>query len=195
MILKKIKRALRRLEWRQPWLFLVHEIQHRWFLIGTGTKIVVAFAIFFISTVVILSIIAANKHRETIDLQCLALNIYHEARGEPLAGKIAVAKVTLNRVTSPKYPNSICAVVFSNAWSAKYKRRVAVFSWTNDNLTNIPSESEAWRESLTIARSVYEGTVTSEVGNALFYHAADIKPYWARTKTRVAHIGRHIFYY
>lgn len=192
---KKIKRSLRKLEWRWPWTVIAHEIQYRWFLIGTGTKIVVALAILFISSVVILSIIAANKHRETVDLQCLALNIYHEARGEPLEGKIAVAKVTLNRVASPYYPDSICAVVFSNAWSSKYKRRVAAFSWTNDNLTNIPSETEAWRESLSIARSVYEGTVTSEVGNALHYHAADIQPNWARTKKRVAHIGRHIFYH
>lgn len=193
-MIKKIKRALRKLEWRPPWAFLLHEFQYRWFLIGTGTKIVVTLTLLFISTVVTLSIIAANKHREAIDIQCLALNIYHEARGEPLAGKIAVAKVTLNRVTSPNYPNSICAVVFSNAWSTKYKRRVAAFSWTNDNVTNIPSETAAWRESIAIARSVYNGAVTSEVGNALFYHAADIKPYWARTRTRVAHIGRHIFY-
>lgn len=193
-MIKKIKRALRKLAWRRPWAFFLHEFQYRWFLIGTGTKIVVTITLLFISTVVTLSIIAANKHREAIDIQCLALNIYHEARGEPMAGKIAVAKVTLNRVASPIYPNSICAVVFSNAWSAKYKRRVAAFSWTNDNVTNIPSETVAWRESIAIARSVYNGTVTSEVGNALFYHAADIKPYWAQTRTRVAHIGRHIFY-
>ena len=30
-------------------------------------------------------------------LLCLALNIYHEARGEPLKGQIAVASVTMNR--------------------------------------------------------------------------------------------------
>lgn len=193
-MVRKLKRALRRIDWRQPWEFIAHEIQYRWFLIGTGTKIVVSIAVFFLSVVVTLSIIAANKHRETLDLQCLALNIYHEARGEPLAGKVAVAKVTLNRAASPHYPHSICAVVFSNAWSKKYKRRVAAFSWTNDDLTNIPHETTAWRESLAIAKSVYNGEVTSEVKDALFYHAVEIKPNWARTKTQVARIGRHIFY-
>ena len=37
------------------------------------------------------------------DLQCLALNIYHEARSESLAGQYAVADVVLNRVESPMY--------------------------------------------------------------------------------------------
>ena len=32
------------------------------------------------------------------ELQCLAMNIYHEARGESLAGQVAVADVVLNRV-------------------------------------------------------------------------------------------------
>ena len=33
-------------------------------------------------------------------LICLAMNIYHEARSEPIAGRVAVAEVTLNRVES-----------------------------------------------------------------------------------------------
>ena len=32
------------------------------------------------------------------EVACLAINIYHEARGESSEGKIAVAFVTLNRV-------------------------------------------------------------------------------------------------
>ena len=31
-------------------------------------------------------------------LVCLALNIYHEAKNQPLIGQIAVAQVTINRV-------------------------------------------------------------------------------------------------
>ena len=36
---------------------------------------------------------------------CLALNIYFEARSEPIQGQIAIAEVTLNRVASTNYPN------------------------------------------------------------------------------------------
>ena len=45
-------------------------------------------------------------------LICLAMNIYHEARSEPIAGRVAVAEVTLNRVESKYYPNDICGVVY-----------------------------------------------------------------------------------
>ena len=45
------------------------------------------------------------------ELDCLALNIYHEARGETYQGKVAVANVTLNRVAHSKYPDSVCGVV------------------------------------------------------------------------------------
>ena len=44
-------------------------------------------------------------------LACLALNIYHEARGESIEGQIAVSQVVMERVKSPKYPNTICEVV------------------------------------------------------------------------------------
>ena len=45
-------------------------------------------------------------------IMCLALNIYYEARSEPLAGKIAVSEVVLNRVADTRYPNTICEVVY-----------------------------------------------------------------------------------
>ena len=45
------------------------------------------------------------------DLECLALNIYHEARSESLAGQYAVADVTINRVRDRRYPSTICGVV------------------------------------------------------------------------------------
>ena len=40
------------------------------------------------------------------DLMCLARNIYHEARGEPITGQYAVAEVTMNRVASRRFPDS-----------------------------------------------------------------------------------------
>ena len=45
------------------------------------------------------------------EFECLALNVYFEARGEPMTGKYAVAAVTLNRVVNPSFPGSICQVV------------------------------------------------------------------------------------
>ena len=45
------------------------------------------------------------------ELHCLALNIYHEARGEPELGKFAVANVTMNRVNDARFPKTVCDVV------------------------------------------------------------------------------------
>ena len=37
---------------------------------------------------------------------CLALNVYHEARNQPLAGQMAVISVTVNRVNDKRFPNT-----------------------------------------------------------------------------------------
>ena len=42
---------------------------------------------------------------------CLALNIYFEARNQPIIGQIGVAQGVLNRVDSEHYPNTVCEVV------------------------------------------------------------------------------------
>jgi len=42
---------------------------------------------------------------------CLALNVYFEARSEAVNAQFAVAQVTMNRVLSNKYPDTVCGVV------------------------------------------------------------------------------------
>ena len=42
------------------------------------------------------------------EVKCLAQNIYFEARDQTTKGQIAVALVTINRVESKRFPNSIC---------------------------------------------------------------------------------------
>ena len=71
----------------------------------------------------------ATKQRE-----CLARNIYFEARNEPFAGQFAVAMVTLNRVHDEQFPNSICEVVYQGLhWPSGHpKRDRCQFSWYCD---------------------------------------------------------------
>ena len=58
------------------------------------------------------SVYADNvRIKATDEIECLALNIYHEARSESLAGQFAVADVVMNRVAHKRYPNTICGVV------------------------------------------------------------------------------------
>jgi len=133
-------------------------------------------------------------HSRLRDIRCLAMNIYHEARGEPLKGKYAVAAVTMNRVKDKNFPNAVCDVVYQKGWSKRYNRYVSAFSWTNDKITDIPENSEGWVESVRIAKDLYDKDLETDAKDALYYHANYIKPAWAKQKHIVAKIGRHIFY-
>jgi spore germination cell wall hydrolase CwlJ-like protein len=129
-----------------------------------------------------------NKTYQTVkatksELLCLAKNIYYEARGEPLQGKIAVAQVTLNRVTHrTQFESNICGVVY-----AKHQ-----FSWTMEK--HREPRGPAWHEAQAIAKAVIIGTAHLPDFRALYFHNLTVKPQWNRTKELVARIGNHIFY-
>lgn len=138
--------------------------------------------------------LAINNHASSSTLRCLAMNIYHEARGEPLSGQYAVARVTLNRVASNHYPNTICEVVHQKRWDRLRKRYVSAFSWT-ELPPRLTIKDKAWKQALKIAKEVYLNQRSDDkLSRALFYHARHIKPSWARKKKPVAKIGKHIFY-
>lgn len=134
----------------------------------------------------------AAAQKRVDELQCLAENIYFEARGEPLAGQFAVAEVTLNRVAAPNFPKTICGVVHQTHWDARRRRSIGAFSWTELEV-NGPSGAP-WRQAMQVARVVYEGQNQPVVPGALYYHATSIKPYWAKSRKTVARIGEHVFY-
>ena len=127
------------------------------------------------------------------ELTCLTLNIFHEARSESLAGQRAVASVTLNRVLSKRYPNTLCEVVYQKRWDKIRKREVSQFSWTEfDKPPKL--KSKAWFRAWEIAEEAYKQKDKKQLKGALFYHAKRIKPSWARKKKPLTKIGRHIFY-
>jgi spore germination cell wall hydrolase CwlJ-like protein len=127
------------------------------------------------------------------DIKCLALNIYHEARGETTTGQMAVAKVTLNRVASKRYPGTVCDVVYEKRWDKIRKRYIGAFSWTEfDEPPKVTSKE--WYRAWDVAEAVYNDQDKIDLGGALFYHAKHIKPSWARKKKPVKRIGSHVFY-
>jgi hypothetical protein len=133
------------------------------------------------------------KRQRRVELTCLAENVYYEARGEPLAGQYAVAEVTMNRVASPRFPATVCAVVHEQRWDTIRKRYVGAFSWTELDSNRLP-RGAAWRQAVEVAESVYDGAHAPVLHGALFYHSTSMKPRWAKAKRRVATIGRHVFY-
>jgi hypothetical protein len=123
----------------------------------------------------------------TDQANCIAVAVYHEARGESLEGQLAVAKVIMNRATSGKYPTSWCGVV-KQPWQ---------FSFVNPRTGYMPSVDEAsasWRKALGVTRLAVANAVSSVPGDCLWYHADYVAPSWGRRLTRVEKIGAHIFY-
>ena len=127
------------------------------------------------------------------EIKCLALNIYYEARSESQRGQFAVAAVTMNRVKSYKYPNTVCGVV--------WQRRQ--FSWTHDGKSDRPTEKKAWERSKSLAKLVHSKYLAFQAENngawditsgALHYYASYIsEPYWAKNKNKRKSIGNHTF--
>ena len=69
-------------------------------------------------------------------IQCLAMNMYHEARDQGTAGRLAVSAVVLNRVNDSRFPNSVCEVVLQAQMKPSWKTGLPVpirnkcqFSW------------------------------------------------------------------
>lgn len=127
------------------------------------------------------------------ELTCLARNIYFEARGESIMGQFAVAEVTMNRVLSKRFPDSVCTVVHEKRWDAIRKRYVGAFSWTELDFLKKP-KGKPWARATKVAIAAYDKQEAAKVPGALFYHAERINPQWSRTKKMVAKIGRHKFY-
>ena len=120
------------------------------------------------------------------EIECLARNLYHEARGEPVDGIIAVAWVTYNRKKDPRFGNNICSVVYQKAQ----------FSWTLDQSKRV-NDWQTYNRLYQFAERFLNHSVyyIKDVTNgSTFYHKDDVSPRWTRSFQRTTVIGRHIFY-
>lgn len=63
------------------------------------------------------------------DIYTLACLVYHEARGEPFEGQVAVIEVVLNRMLSPLFPDTVEAVVFQK-YGDVWQFSPAPYIWT-----------------------------------------------------------------
>ena len=146
------------------------------------------------------------------ELYCLAMNIYHEARAEPVAGQYAVADVTINRTLDKRYPGTICGVVMQarmkESWKTKQYpdlpddqrkyipiRNQCQFSWFCDGRSDAVRDSSSWRKAQEIAyRIVQERKFRGITEGATHYHADYVSPKWRHDFDLVGRVGVHIFY-
>jgi len=133
-------------------------------------------------------------------VHCLAHNIYFEASNQGTAGMFGVGQVTLNRVKSKKYPNTICEVVYQAEYRINWKgNRVPVlnrcqFSWYCDGKTETIRYPKDYDEAYIMAELLIEDRLVDITEGALFYHADYVSPKWAKNMTQKIKIGDHIFY-
>lgn len=145
---------------------------------------------------------------------CMAMNIYHEARSDNLAGQYAVADVTLNRVHDDRYPNTICKVVMEGkmkeSWKTKQDpdllesdrkyipvRNMCQFSWWCDGKSDTPKDETGWAQAQYVANAaIYTTKFRGLTEGSTHYHATYVKPKWIsdRGMNHTGRIGSHIFY-
>ena len=142
---------------------------------------------------------------ETKQVNCLAKNIYFEAGNQSKLGQKAVGLVTLNRVKSSRFPNSICKVVKEARYSKWHKTRTGKlvplrnkcqFSWYCDGKSDNITNRRVFAKIYNIAKKLYlnQDTVYDITKGALWYHADYVSPYWKKAVTKTVKIGQHIFY-
>lgn len=132
------------------------------------------------------------------ELLCIAMAVYWEARGEPVAGQIAVAQVVMNRVNDSRYPSDACSVVYDAQyypWRSDVPiRNQCQFSFFCDGKPDQPTDGQAWYLSQVIAQIAWEGGTLEAVNAATHYHEITVHPAWANDGKVVATINNHVFY-
>lgn len=122
--------------------------------------------------------------------QCLSEALYFEARGESIKGQFAVAEVILNRVESPRYPDTVCGVI-NQGTGRKY---ACQFTYTCDGKPENITERAAWDRVGKVAALSLSTVDRPLTEGATHYHTTAVRPSWSRKYTRTAKIGVHVFY-
>lgn len=118
-------------------------------------------------------------------LKCLAGAIYFEARGEPLAGQLAVAEVVINRAASGRFPASYCGVVLQKSQFSFVKR---------GRMPTLPGDTVTWHRAKAIAQIAHRGLWDSGAEGSLYFHARSVSPSWSSRRQAMARISNHVFY-
>ena len=136
--------------------------------------------------------IPAVKAASNSEAYYLALNMYHEARGEGEDGMIAVGWVTLNRVNHPKYPNTVRGVV------TQKRRRSCEFGWTCDGRSDRPRNKKLWQQSQKLSQQILAGEIHTDptYGALWFFESWRPMPQWMKKSKirKTTTLGKHSFY-
>jgi N-acetylmuramoyl-L-alanine amidase len=108
----------------------------------------------------------------------MAMAIYHESRGESIAGQSGVGYVILNRIRHKGYPKSICGVIHQKGQFGFITKKLKV-----RNL-------KEFEESKKIALQIINGEIRNPVGNRLYFNNFQM----FKTPNKPIRIGKHVFF-
>jgi N-acetylmuramoyl-L-alanine amidase len=123
-----------------------------------------------------LSIPASTVTSSEKDL--LARLVEAEAKGEPYAGKVAVATVILNRVDSNLFPNSVNGVIYESGQFTPV---------SNGQINQAASAASKLAVNEALA---FRGQGS---GSLYFYNPSKTTNTWLRSKAVTTRIGNHVF--
>ena len=124
-------------------------------------------------------------------LTCLALNVYYEARSEPMDGQYAVAHVVLNRVADDAFPDDACKVAKQGYHKGRHRCQ---FSWYCDGKSDNPKDKMSWIVAQVVAYNTLYGHHKDNTHGATHYHATYVSPWWRKHYDKTVAHGSHIFY-
>ncbi len=130
------------------------------------------------------------KNVDPRELKCLADNIYYEAGNQSDLGKIAVARVVMNRAeeASGRFPTSVCGVVYQKI------KTTCQFSWVCAHKRPAVN-TELYDAGKEIAYKILAYDSFKEgFRDIMFYHADYVNPGWGKRLKQVLRIDNHIFY-
>ena len=135
------------------------------------------------------------------EAHCLALGLYHEARGETVLGQYAVGATILNRVRSTAYPSTVCRVVFQN----QHKKFRCQFSFACDGISDMPKNTDSFIKMRRLAKLLISKGIDREAkfigqnfhssfNGMTHYHRYDVRPVWSKKLKQISVLGNHIFF-
>jgi len=128
------------------------------------------------------NLVIPNSSVTAAEKDLMARLVRAEAVGEPYAGKVAVATVILNRVSSPDFPNTVKGVIYekSNGYYA--------FTPVKNGTINQPADAAS-------KRAVNEALAFRGQGNGslFFYNPKTAVSKWIYSRPVTVTIGNHRF--
>jgi N-acetylmuramoyl-L-alanine amidase len=129
------------------------------------------------------------------NVEALALNIYHEARGESDAGKIAVALATRNRVEDKRWPDNYFEVIWQKkqfSWTIPYEKYP--LEGRQEIAIEKIKDEKAFKKCLEIAAWVARGGGEDFTKGANHYNTKGVDPSWDDDMELTLVVGEHEFF-